>query len=244
MSNTLRNSSKTYNPDIDPDDYDTVIKFLTAYDGNTATFESYRRELERLLQWCCLIAKKSILKLTREDIESYIQFCLKPPSNWNSKKQVARFIDNNEGLRIPNPKWRPFIVRTSKQDFRMGKIAKTSDYQMSQSGIRALFAVLGSFYDHLLLEEKVERNPIALIRQKSRYLQKQQQKQIIRLSEKQWQSCLNVAREMADGNPNHHERTLFIITAMYLMYLRISEIVSTPRWTPMMNHFYRDSNEQ
>ena len=31
---------------------------------------------------------------------------------------------------------------------------------------------------------------------------------------------------------------------MYLMYLRISEFVASERWTPMMNHFYRDSSEQ
>lgn len=56
------------------------IDFLKQYDGNKATFESYRREVERLLQWSWLITKKSILKLQRQEIETYIQFCLKPPN--------------------------------------------------------------------------------------------------------------------------------------------------------------------
>ena len=184
------------------------------------------------------------MELSREDIESYIQFCMKPPSTWIGKKHAARFIDKND-VRVANPAWRPFVVKVSKSDFKKGKIPRIASYQMSQSSIRALFAILGSFYDHALLEEKILRNPIALIRQKSRYLQKQQhQKQIIRLSDEQWQTCLKIAKTMADKDPNTYERTLFIITAMYLMYLRISEFVATDRWTPMMNHFYRDSDGQ
>ena len=229
---------------LKPHDFNAVINFLKIYDGNTATFESYRRELERLLQWTWLIEKKSMLDLSRKDIENYIQFCLKPPTTWIGKKRVARFIDQDD-MRIPNPEWLPFVVKVSKRAHKNAEVPKKSDYQMSQSSIRALFAVLGSFYDHLLLEEKIDRNPIALIRQKSRYLQKkQQQKQVIRLSDEQWQACLKTAEQMTDNNPNLHERTLFIITAMYLMYLRISEFVATDRWVPLMNHFYRDSDGQ
>jgi len=225
-------------------DFQLVIDYLNIYKGNNATFETYRRELERLLQWSWLILEKSILQLSREDIESYIQFCLKPPSIWIGKKRVARFIDKDD-QRIPNPEWRPFIVKVNKSDYKQGKKPKLSSYQMSQSSIRALFAVLGSFYYHLLLEEKIQRNPIALIRQKSRYLQKRQkQAQIIRLSNEQWQTCLMTAKTLATEKPALHERTLFIISSMYLMYLRISEFVASERWIPMMNHFYRDSSEQ
>ena len=37
-----------------------------------------------------------------------------------------------------------------------------------------------------------------------------------------------------------HERTLFIMSALYLMYLRVSELVVTERWSPNMNDFKRD----
>jgi integrase len=37
-----------------------------------------------------------------------------------------------------------------------------------------------------------------------------------------------------------HERTLFIMNALFAMYLRISELVETPRWQPQMGHFQLD----
>ena len=74
-------------------DWCCVIFFLKQYDGNQETFNAYRRELERLLQWSWLIAKKSILALERQDIENYLQFCLKPPKSWIGKKGLYRFID-------------------------------------------------------------------------------------------------------------------------------------------------------
>jgi integrase len=47
---------------------------------------------------------------------------------------------------------------------------------------------------------------------------------------------------MANQNPDLHERTVFIMTAFYSMYLRISELVASKRWTPLMKHFYRDND--
>ena len=45
------------NYDFAPMDYSIVIEFLKQYVGNKATFESYRREIEKLLQWSYLIKK-------------------------------------------------------------------------------------------------------------------------------------------------------------------------------------------
>jgi site-specific recombinase XerD len=229
---------------VNQKDYQVTLAFLTIYNGNNATFESYRRELERLLQWSLLIAKKSILTLSRKDIETYIQFCMKPPKQWIGKKRVARYL-LHEGARVPNPAWRPFVVKVSKSKVKHGGKARITSYRMSQNSVRALFAILSRFYEYLVFEEKIQRNPVAAIRQKSRYLQKQQQQtQIIRLSDEQWRACLRAVRKMAKINPRLHARTRFIVIAMYLMYLRISEFVSTERWTPTMNHFYRDSDQQ
>jgi hypothetical protein len=46
------------------------IAFLKNYIGSVGTFNSYRRETERLLQWSWLIAKKSIKQLRCEDINA------------------------------------------------------------------------------------------------------------------------------------------------------------------------------
>lgn len=216
------------------------LDYLKQYDDNSATFESYRRELERLLQWSWRIEKKSILDLKRQDIENYVQFCLNPPKAWIGIKKVARFITRN-GQRTPNSDWRPFVVSISKDKHKNGIRPDIQDYQLSQKAIREIFTVLSSFYNFLLLEEKVLLNPIALIRQKSKYIQKRQSaKQVMRLSEKQWQTCLETAKQMAEKEPVH-ERTLFIMSALYLLYLRISELCANERWLPVMGHFYKDS---
>lgn len=224
------------------EDYQAALSFLKQYNGNQSTFEAYRREVERLLQWAWLIAEQSILKLKYEDLEAYLKFCMKPPQSWIGLKRTPRFIIQEE-KRIPNPIWRPFVVSITKAEHQQGQTPDKTAYQLSQKSIREIFTVLGSFYNYLVLAGSLPHNPIALIRQKNKYIQKQQsQAQIMRLSEKQWHYCFQTAQIMAAENPLVHERTLFIITAMYLMYLRISEFVATQRWTPLMSHFHQHSD--
>lgn len=224
-------------------DWDTILTFLKQYDGNEQTFNAYRRELERLLQWSWLIAKKSLLTFGREDIENYLKFCLKPPKSWIGTKNVYRFIEK-EGKRVPNPAWRPFVASVTKAEHKEGITPDKSGYHLSPKAIREIFTVLNSFYNTLLIDEKIIRNPIILIKQKSRYIQTQQtEKQILRLTDEQWKFCVEAIIDMADKN-SYYERILFIMSAMYLMYLRISEFVASERWTPAMNHFYQDSEKQ
>lgn len=238
--NESNNSERSF---FSKDDFFAAIDFLKQYDNNQATFDAYRREVERLLQWAWLIAKKSIFDLKREDIQTYLEFCLSPPKSWIGTKRVARYIER-DGARIPNPKWRPFVATVSKPDFKKGQRPDKNNYHLSQKSLREIFTVLSSFYNYLVVSEKAATNPIALIKQKSKYLQKrQQQPTVMRLTDNQWQFCLQVVKEMADENSEKHERTLFILSALYLLYLRISELVSNNRWTPMMNHFYQKSDD-
>jgi len=212
------------------DDHRHATNFLHSYRGSVATFNSYRREIERLLQWCTHIAKKSLKDIRRDDIETFVEFCQNPPANWIGTKNVARFIDKN-GERIPHPEWRPFVTDT-------GDCKK---YALSQKALQAIFAILGSFYSYLLQEEYVELNPVAQIRQKSKFLRKQQSQSIIRrLSELQWSYVIETAEIMANQQPQIHERTLFIVNALYGMYLRISELAASKRWEPQMGHFHKD----
>jgi site-specific recombinase XerD len=219
-----------------------VLDFLKQYKNIKATFESYRREVERLIQWSWLVNKKSIFLLKREDIENYIAFCLNPPKSWIGTKRVARFI-NRGGIRTANLKWRPFVATVSKHDFKKGEKPDKYKYQLSPKAIREIFTVLSSFYNFLAQEEKISINPVSLIKQKSKYLQKrQQQAPVMRLTETQWQTCLETVKQIANEHPEKHERTLFIISILYLLYLRISELVASDRWIPMMKHFYQQSD--
>jgi integrase len=82
---------------------------------------------------------------------------------------------------------------------------------------------------------------VAAIRQKSKFIQKNQSApKIPTLSELQWQVILATAKQMAKEDKERHERTLFIVAALYFMYLRISELTESKRWSPQMRHFYQD----
>lgn len=220
-------------------DFDAARTFLKEYDGNQATFNSYRREIEKLLQWSWLIQKKSILNLKRDDIEAYIHFCKDPPLAWIGTAKVARFIE--DGKRIPNPMWRPFVATISKTDIKKGKSPDIKQYSLSEKTVREIFAVLSSFYNFLIQENYTELNPILQLRQKSKYFRKRQNKTPIRrLTELQWDTVIETAEQLADAEPHKHERTLFIMSALYSMYLRISELAANDRWLPKMCDFHRD----
>lgn len=217
-----------------------TINFLKCYVGSIGTFNSYRREIERFLHWTWIVAKKTIHELKRDEIEDYIRFCQKPPKSWIGTKKAERFIEK-EGARIPNQEWRPYVATISKAAHRQGKKVHIKEFEFSQSAVKQLFAILSTFYNCLLQEEFVFMNPVSLIRQKSKFIRTQQShSQIRRLTELQWEYIIETAQSVAEKNSDKYERTLFMITVLYAMYLRISELAASKRWTPKMCDFYRD----
>lgn len=214
-------------PDSALSDYQYAAEFLYSYRGSPDTFSTYRREIEHFLQWCWLIARKAVPDIQREDIEAYVEFARKPPANWVGDKTVARFV-SQKGERRPNPLWRPYVTTTG-------------GYSLSQSALQSLFSVLSSYFSFLMQENQIAANPVAQIRQKSKFIRKHQSSaQTRRLSPLQWSFVIETAQALAASEPGVHERTLFIMNVLYALYLRISELVETPRWTPQMGHFQRD----
>lgn len=232
----------TYLSTTQKKDFSNSLKFLQCYTGSTGTYNSYRREIERLLHWIWLLANKNLKTVKREDIENFVRFCQDPPKTWIGIKKVPKFIEK-DGLRLPNPDWRPFVATISKAEHRRGERPDTKDFDLSQGAIKELFAILSTFYNYLVQEEYVGINPVTLIRQKSKFIRRQQgPTKIRRLSELQWQYVIHTATKLSQENPAIHARTLFIMSAFYSMYLRISELAASIRWTPVMNHFARDSD--
>lgn len=208
-------------------DYQYASEFIYSYRGSPDTFSTYRRELEHFLHWCLIISKKSLNQILREDIESYVEFSKQPPPDWIGEKNVPRFI-LRQGERVPNTDWRPYVHNKG-------------EFVVSQASIQSLFSVLSSFFNFLIQENHISANPVAQIRQKSKFLRKQQsQGKIRRLSPLQWDFVIETAEAMAAEQPLIHERTLFIMNALFAMYLRISELVETSRWRPQMGHFQAD----
>lgn len=230
------------NQNVNSEDFSYTRAFLKCYRGSQGTFNSYRREVERLLQWSSLIAHKCLKNLNRSDIEQYIEFCQHPPLAWIGTVKVPRFIIM-DGMRIPNPEWRPFVATVSKSAHRLGKSPSSKRFNLSHGSIKEIFPILSTFFNYLLQEEYIFTNPVALIRQKSKFIHKQQgAKKIRRLSELQWQYVIESAEIMAALEPHQHERTLFMMSALYSMYLRISELTASSRWTPKMSDFHRDGD--
>lgn len=224
-------------------DYEQSIQFLQAYHGSAETFKSYRREIERLLQWSWFVREKTLVQLRRSDLEAYLDFCQTPPKDWIGLKHVPRFLEYH-GERIINPLWRPFIVAITKKAHKDGQTPQPKNYRLSQSALQSIFAVLSSYFNYLEQEEHTFGNPISQIRQKSKFLRKHQGKRTIRrLSELQWAYILETAEKLAAKNPSLHERTLFMMNALYAMYLRISELAASDRWIPEMGHFFKDRDD-
>jgi integrase len=221
-------------------DFVIAVKFLRNYVGSQGTFNAYRREIERLVQWTWHIALMTIGDLKREDIEAFIRFCQRPPKAWIGLKKPPRFVEV-EGERQPNPAWRPFVVTMSKSAFKKGQRPVKADYALSNGAIKEMLAILNSFYGYLQLEEYTYVNPVALLRQKSKFIQKRQgPDKVRRLSPTQWQAVLSTAKAMAAVDSRRHERTLFMVCVLYSLYLRISELAASERWTPTMNDFHQD----
>ena len=208
-------------------DYQHASEFIYSYRGSPDTFSTYRREIEHFLHWCWIVANKSLNQIVREDIETYIDFTKQPPVNWIGTKNVPRFLDQ-AGERTANKEWRPYVT-------------SGGEYVASQAALQSLFSVLSSFFNFLIQEGHVGANPITQMRQKSKFLRKHQsQGKVRRLSPLQWDYVIETAEKMAMERPEIHERTLFILNSLFAMYLRISELVETPRWQPQMGHFQSD----
>ena len=229
-------------PEIEQE-FEFSRKFLESYSGSYDTYNAYRREIERFLHWCWLIAGKTIKNIDRNDIKHYFDFSKQPPNNWIAIKNVQRFIIDN-GIKIHNPEWRPFVVRISKSQHKHGKIPDKNEYNLSNNSIAALIAVLSTFFTFLQQENYIVVNPVQLVRQKKRYVQKQQTHKVTRkLSQLQWQYVIETVENLANSDPRF-ERHLFLMAIFYLLGLRISEVADSQNHTPTMSDFAPDKNSR
>ncbi|MFT5085073.1 MAG: site-specific recombinase XerD, partial [Lentisphaeria bacterium] len=113
---------------------------------------------------------------------------------------------------------------------------------MSDQGIKTVLRILSAYYSFLEIEDYAPINPVKRIRQKSRFVRTVATTDPIRrLSELQWDYVIETAQILADKD-HLHERTFFIMSALYGLYLRVSELADTTRWNPMMKHFFQDDD--
>lgn len=228
--------------------YLAVRALLRSYAGNESTFNSYRTHIERLLLWSLLVKEKPLLLLRRSDVEAFMEFCLRPPESWIGPMVKSRFVRAQWLSMSPlrafcaNPAWRPFSQTRPKREKHLpSSSAMASRYKMAQGSVAQVFAVCGSFYQYAIDEGLTEVNPFRAVKQKSVYKQRHIQDASSRaLTHLQWDYVIETAEGMADEDPAH-ERTLFVLTTLFAMYLRISDLVGRDNWEPSMGDFRRDT---
>lgn len=222
--------------------YQLSLEFLKSYAGSQDTFNAYRREVEKFLQWLWITLKKSLPEMTRHELRDYLEFCQNPPAEWIGLENVQRFKENELAEKVINPAWRPFVAKVSKAMRSQGCEPDQKHYQLKPQSLQSLLAVLSTYFTFLMQENYLISNPVQLIRQKKRYVQREQTRKVTRkLSHEQWNTLIDVAERLAEKNPLY-ERSLFALSAFYLLGLRISELADTPGRTPKMGDFAPDKN--
>lgn len=204
------------------------------------TYTRFRNEIERFLLWAVYIKDQSIDTYRKSDILDYADFCWQPPVSWIATQNHDRF-QFNDGYFVSNKLWCPFKIQAPKSAAQ--KEVQKKQYKPSQQTLTSTFTAVISFYNYLMGEELVLGNPAQIAKKDCKhFLTETQIKEPKRLTEDQWQYVLDTATEMADEN-TLYERNLFIIAALKVLFLRISELSERPAWSPEMGHFWQDHDE-
>ncbi|WP_116364111.1 tyrosine-type recombinase/integrase [Parahaliea mediterranea] len=205
------------------------------------TFTRFRNETERFLLWVFLVKGKPMDQLRKSDILDYADFCWEPPLNWICLTNHDKFQLIN-GCYTPNSAWAPFRLRLPKNAKASNVEPDKKKYRPSQQTLTATFTGIIAFYKYLMNEEYLYGNPAQIAKADCRHFIKDAQvKEPRRLTEHQWQYVFRVALRMADEDPVF-ERSLFVICALKVLFLRISELSERKTWSPAMGHFWQDSD--
>ncbi len=149
---------------------------------------------------------------------------------------------------MPNDKWRPFSLKSSKAARREKEscdqhpgVELPESYKASQGTINQVYSISSRFFEHLVEDGAAATNPFRMIKKKGQNRSTPQEEGAHRaLTPLQWDYVLETAEQMALTEPERHERTLFIVATLFAMYLRVSDIVGRPNWHPIMGDFRQD----
>jgi site-specific recombinase XerD len=181
-------------------DLDAIKAWLARFADTKTTFESYRKEAERLLLWSVIQLKKPLSSLTHEDMLVYQRFLSdpQPADQWvmKSGRKWSRF----------DPDWRPFA----------GPLSPTSQRQS--------IVILNTLFSWLVNAGYLAGNPLSLSRQR----QRKAKPRITRfLDEALWQEVkvsIETMPKESDREREHFFRVRWLFSILYICGLRISEV--------------------
>ncbi|MCF6777969.1 hypothetical protein L3V83_15505 [Thiotrichales bacterium 19X7-9] len=225
------------------DDYNHAKNFLIRYSKSEGTFNSYRREIEKFLQWCWFIKNKTLNKIENNDIYEYIKFCKSPPKNWIGFKKVRRFNQINN-QRIPNKQWKPFLITVEKSQYEHYTKLTNEKYKIKNSALRENILILRSFYNYLNSYKYAIGNPLLSIDiSKYNYQLKDDKIKSNGVSNAQWQAILDSYNDLVSINSHYYERAYFIIKLLYHTKIKPSDLCSKNQYIPVMGQFIKDSSD-
>ena len=180
-------------------DTEAISAWLMQFQSSKSTFDSYRKEAERLLLWSVLQLSKPLSSLVYEDLQSYRQFLMNP--------QPADFWVSAPGRRFgrEDSRWRPFAG------------------PLSASSQRQSLVILNSMFSWLVEAGYLAGNPLALSRRRS----PNSPKTITRyLDPKLWAEVKAFILELKTTDLARYHRLRWLFSLFYLGGLRISEVAN------------------
>ncbi|QBR02600.1 tyrosine-type recombinase/integrase [Paraburkholderia pallida] len=181
-------------------DLDAIRAWLARVADSKATFETYRKESERLLLWAIVQLGKALSSLTHEDLVAYQHFLADP-------QPAARWVAGGGRKHArDDARWRPFY----------GPLSAASQ--------RQAMVILNALFSWLVSAGYLAGNPLSLSRQRSR----RAQPRITRYLERElWEDVKAYVESLpreSERQRERHARTRWLLTLLYLGGLRISEV--------------------
>lgn len=181
-------------------DLQAIYAWLARFIDTKTTYDSYRKEAERLLLWSTLQRGKPLSSLTHEDFLSYRQFLIDPIPR-------DRWV-NSGGRKYPrdDPRWRPFYGPLSIASQRQAMI------------------ILNVMFSWLVDAGYLAGNPLSLSRNRVRRAKPRVTRY---LDPDLWQELkvyIDFMPKESERERAHYFRVRWLFTLFYLGGLRISEV--------------------
>ena len=151
--------------------YELAVDWLLEQRNSENNYKTYRSELTTFLHWCFREAAISPKDLTRRIMIRYLDYCQSPPDELIAYRNVAQFLlDKEWGERLPNPQWRPFLGKR--------ELGRALPYRLSEQAMKTKLAILSAFFQYLIQEEYMDRNPALLLQRVKRPQQQEADDQV------------------------------------------------------------------
>jgi site-specific recombinase XerD len=187
-------------------DLQAAYYWLNLYADVLKTYDTYKREVERLLLWCKYESGRCLRELKVEDFENYFNFLKNPPFEWcATRSQLRKGRESTE--------WRPFVGPLNESAFLMA------------------VRVVNSCLNYLVEAQYLRSNPIKLMRKHKTFSMDTEEtkyrvwERMLEMDE--WEAVQEALREMpeqTEGEMANKMRTQFLFALGYMAGLRIHEM--------------------